>query len=773
MKKIVIVRALRSASVAALAIAGAASAQTATQTRSGPVDRGVTQTGDTSQSRVPADPTAAATTGSQSGVADIVVTAERREASLQTVPIPVTALSATRLTDSAVSAGNELERFVPSLKMSPNITTPTNLSPSLRGSGTQDASLTVAESPFGIYIDDVFVGRLNGNNTTLADVERVEVLRGPQGTLYGRNTLAGAIKFVTRVPGERTWAEARVGYGSYNEYLVAGSAGGPLNAAGLAASASFQFNGRKGYGRNLATGQRIGNEDNFAGRAKLRYSGSAGLDVTASVSYTDSRNDAAILVPFTTTVAGNRQATSNQILPKIGYYDINVPLASYAAAGPVPIGSRPSGKTQQFIGSLNAAYDFGDVVLKSITAYVDTKDYFTTDFGGTGAIIAGTPSHSRQFTEELQLLGTGLDGKLNYILGAFYLDERASQDFGWFFILPASQTFSTNRTESIAGFGQATYELADGLKLTAGLRYTRDTKRFNIRIVRQPTALVPAGPQPPVAFDLSYDAWTPKFGIGYEVPTGGGFFDKLLIYASAARGFRSGGFNGINIFNLDDARTPYFPETNWTYEGGFKADVLDRRLRVNANYFIDDIGNLLLNATVAGGTSFPVQNSGSARIQGLELEISAVPVDGLNLFANASFLDGKFKAINPTSAPAQAVASYGVAVPQTPQTPKATYTIGFDYTAKFAMGGTESALRFGGDYYRSGSYTNAATNDLIIDAYDRLNGFVALEFGKHVEARMTVKNIENDRSFITGSRALGGFIALPPRTFMFTLGYKM
>ena len=180
---------------------------------------------------------------SAGGLQEVVVTAERREASLQSVPVAVSAISAEAIADRQVTEAKDLQRVAPSLRMSNNITSPTNLSPSLRGSLQQDASLVVAESPFGLYVDDVYLARLNGNNVTLADVERVEVLRGPQGTLYGRNSLAGAIKFVTRTPGDTPWLTARVGAGNWNQYVVSASAGGPLGdawAASVAESTTAQ-----------------------------------------------------------------------------------------------------------------------------------------------------------------------------------------------------------------------------------------------------------------------------------------------------------------------------------------------------------------------------------------------------------------------------------------------------------------------------------------------------------------------------------------------------
>ena len=250
---------------------------------------------------------------------EIVVTAQRRENSLQSVPIPVSAFSRQTLENRQISQAADLERYVPSMKMRNNITQPTNLSPSMRGSTQQDASLVVAESPFGIYVDDVYLGRMNGNNVQLADFERVEVLRGPQGTLYGRNTLAGAIKFITRTPSEdNTWLNGEVGYGRYQAYRASVSAGGGVSD-GLGASIALQKNGRNGVWNNIATGQRIGDEKNFAGRVKLNYTGSETFSAIASLSYTDSDNDALQLVNMTTpNVPSNKQFRSSDLVPVNG-----------------------------------------------------------------------------------------------------------------------------------------------------------------------------------------------------------------------------------------------------------------------------------------------------------------------------------------------------------------------------------------------------------------------------------------------------------------------
>src|SRR5690606_14996453 len=157
-----------------------------------------------------------------SGLEEIVVTAERREGNLQTVPIAVSALTPSTLENIQIGSSQDLQKIIPGLRMVDGIATPTNFTIALRGSIQQDSSVIVVESPVGIYVDDVYIPRLNGANSQLLDIERVEVLRGPQGTLYGRNTLSGALKFVTRTPGEESWLQLRAGYGSYNRVEVGG-----------------------------------------------------------------------------------------------------------------------------------------------------------------------------------------------------------------------------------------------------------------------------------------------------------------------------------------------------------------------------------------------------------------------------------------------------------------------------------------------------------------------------------------------------------------------
>lgn len=707
---------------------------------------------------------------SAQGLEEVVVTAERREASLQDVPVAVTALTVEGLASRQVTEPQDLMRVVPSLKMNNNITSPTNLSPALRGSLQQDASLVVAESPFGIYVDDVFIPRLNGNNVTLADIERVEVLRGPQGTLYGRNTLAGAIKYITRTPGpEDSWFNATLGLGNDDQARAGISVGAPLGDSDWGGSFSAQYTTKDGQYRNVVINEDVGEQNNIAARGKLAYQGT-NLDAVFSLSYSDSDGDSLVLIPGTTPgVPGNAQYSSDQIQFAFGEYEVGTPRVP--GAGPAPITDYPEHQTEQTIASANVSYDFGNFTLRSITGYVGLDDFFSTDFNGLGAFLDGAAEiESDVFTQEFQLQGTAMEDRLNYLVGVYYFDESAEQRFGWRLgsAVPISNSAISIDTSSISVFGQADYQLTDDLKFTFGARWVEDDKDFGFDFATFPVIFPPL-PAERIDLSNSYSEWTPKVGLDWTLDPGGNV-DSMLLFASAARGFKSGGYSAIVIFPpADIAREPYFPETNWTYEVGIKTDMFGNRLRINANYYYSDISDLTLNATVVinGNPAFPVTNAGDAVIQGLEFETTFVATDNLTFFLSGATADGEFKNLNPTAAPALAPTDFGVQ-PQTPQTPDLTVTVGMDYVAETSYG----EWAFGVDYYWTDDYITSATNDFIVDAYDRLNAYVSYSPNENWEFRLAGRNLQDSQDVTSGSRTLGAWIVLPPRELMLTANYR-
>jgi len=707
----------------------------------------------------------------QATLEEVIVTAERREASIQDVPIAVTALSMEQLENRQITQPENLMFMVPSLKMLNNITSPTNLSPSMRGSLQQDASVVVADSPFGIYVDDVFVPRLNGNNIALSDIERVEVLRGPQGTLYGRNTLQGAIKFISRTPGDDPWFNASVGVGNYDQAKVDFSVGGPLGDSDWAGSLSALYTTKDGVYFNNVTNQKLGLEENTAARVKLHYTGSDKLDVVFSLSYSDSSNDSLLLTPATTpNVPAGQQFTSDDVVPVFGPYIIATPAGPF---GPSPITSPPTGETQQIIGSVNLSYDFGTVTLQSITAYVGLDDFFSTDFSGLGLLQGASDIFSDVFTQELQLRGTALDDRLNYLVGLYYFYEDAGQNFGWnIFGSDWSQSNMSIETKSIAVFAQADYQISDKLKARFGARWTEDDKTFGLDYQ---SLLLP--PLTPARVDLhnTYSEVTPAFSLDYVLEPSGNV-DSMLLYLSAARGYKSGGYSAIVISPADlaIARTPYFPETNWTYEAGIKTDLFGNKLRVNLAYYIADISDVTYNSNVAdpdnpdGPGSFPVTNAGDVTIQGLEFELTWVASDNLSLFLSGATADGTFDRLDPTSAPAQAPILYGVEG-QTPQTPDLAFSVGLDFSAQTSIG----VLGFGLDYYWTDEYIIGATNSWKHTGWHRMNGYISLGFKENWQLRLSGRNLENEATAPTGGIGLINQVYLPPRQYMLSLNYRM
>jgi iron complex outermembrane receptor protein len=729
-------------------------------------------------------------------ITEILVTAERREAQLQDVPLAVSALGAKQLENFQIGESQDLQRVVPSLHMFNNITSPTNLSLSLRGGLQQDASLVVAESPVGMYIDDVYVGRLNNNNATLSDIERVEVLRGPQGTLYGRNTGYGAVKFISRTPGTESWFNATAGYGSDDQILANASAGGPLSDA-WAGSLSAQWKEKSGQFDNVFDGSDIGDERNASVRGKLHYMGDDKFDALLFVAYSDTDNDS-LQMPHgvTPNVPDSSQFTTDDLVFPNGEWAVNYPREQLA---PPPLRDYPQADDQQTIVGLTLSYDINDnLTLKSITGYVGTEDFFHTDFGGdaaasyppaVGDFVGAADVNSDQYSEELQLLGSAMDERLNFILGAYYLREDADQIFGWHFFSPLSESSIDTQVDSYAVFGQASYQITERLKGTAGLRWTKDEKDFDFDFHRLADNFFDTVVAPgffPELFDKgctdpglsgsescrtnNSDDWMPKIGLDYSVAPSGAM-DGMLLYVQAAKGFKGAGFSAIALASTEPVGK-YDAETNWTYEGGMKADWFGNTLRTNLAYFWSEIEDIQQNATVAGsaGFEFPVQNSGDAAIHGLEFELTLVPVDRLNLFVNGSLMHGSYSNLNENSAAGAADDIYGVHA-RTPQTPAYTVSAGFDYTLDMP-GDRFGDFSFGADYYEIDDYITAATNDFYNSGWNVWNAFISQEIGEHWRVKLAGKNLADDFIVTSGSRGLGGFVVLPPREVLLTVTYR-
>lgn len=685
----------------------------------------------------------------------IIVTAQRRAENIQDTPISVTALSAETMADRGIVRTQDLAASVPSLYINNISAGPSALTVILRGAGEQVGGLATSESPVGIYLDDVYLARLSGANMELADVERVEVLRGPQGTLYGRNTMTGALKVVTHRPSETLWFRGEASFGSHELARVKAAVSGPLTD-GLLASASGYFTDRGGWFTNLGADPSRGDRKTYGGRISLATGGDGPFSARLSAFYTRDQNDGITPVPV---------SPAAPYAPLTGAYNVTrSPLPSY-------------GDNRQAGVIANLAYDFGDVTLTSISAYIDSADSWALDFSGgflnsSGNVVAGffreSASNQWQFSQELQAQGEAADGALEWIAGAYYFKEKADQVlldsfgtgvFGPFpvALLPASFKLDT---ESWALFGQASYEVSPALNVTAGLRYTSDEKAFAGSIQNGFGFPATSANKTNAA---KWHAWTPKFGIDYK------FTDDIMAYASVSRGFRAGGFNGLAVANTTVFGAAFDPETVWAWEAGLKSQFADGKITANLAYFRNALKNLQQNVQIGGGST-RTENAADATLQGLEYELSARPFKGLNLYASGSLLFDEYDRLVPTSQAALAGAKHLPLVSRFQSQVGFSFSAPMDDTINFVLNGDWS--------HRSRRFADASNQALgLIPTVDRFNAGVGLEgAAQDWQLLLSVRNLTDSHDYYSGLGLIPGLIAVrffeEPRTWSVTFRYK-
>jgi len=696
----------------------------------------------------------------QSGIESIVVTAERREANLQTAPVAITAITADQVENLGLFSAQDIGKVVPNLQLLPVTANPSTFQVGFRGGVEQVSGLIVSEPVVGIYVDDVYRARLQGANLQLADIERIEVLRGPQGTLYGRNTFSGAIKIVTRTPSlENQWAEAAVGYGSFNEVNVRASLGGGISESVGGSLSVFYRDQEHGWIFNRAQDRDIGAEENLALRGKLVYD-EGPWNATLAVSYDRDDNDGYIPVAVQTDPPGqipfNRETrlTTNDYIPRFGDdpYVTEFPQESV-------------GETETFAVTLDLSRDFGGVTLRSITGYVDLTDVFRWDLAAglnpapgvfTPAFDRRADAEASQITQELQAQGNSLDGRLDWIFGLFYFAESGDQtlvdEIPLFGLPMLDPTILDIDTDSWAVFGQATYAATDRLSFTLGGRFSQDNKKFNgsIQDFASPTL------RTDVELDETFSSFTPKFGVEFDVS------DDIFTYASVARGFKAGGFNGLAVLNPLVLSTAYGPQNVWTYEVGLKSEWFDNRVRANVAGFINDISDIQQTAQIGAG-SFAIQNVGDATVKGIELELTAQPVDPLTLFANVGWMDGDYDRIDPASQAAQSGATDIALLTEWTGQFGAIYSQPILDKYRIDVGATANYV---------GEHFIEVTNVLLIESYTRYDVFASIgEIDDRVKIRGEVKNLTDEANFVSGivNVPFPALTPLRPRTWMLTL----
>ena len=699
-------------------------------------------------------------------VEEILVTAQRRaeSQSLQDVPVAVSAFTVGQIATLQIDTVKDIGQNVPNLQTYTVTAGSEAIQIHARGASVQNPGFNLSESPVGVYVDDIYYGRLASINLDLLDVERLEALRGPQGTLYGRNTIAGAIKVITRTPGDDSWVTGSIGIGNYETTKVGFSAGGPIEEGSLAGSIAGVYDNRnKGWQYNPVTGQQPGEYDNKAARAKLHWYGSTAIEGTLSAWVADLDNDGyngVPYVPFDNTGSPNPNfdPAPADSAPLGNFYD------TFSSDGVNYGGSQQGGV------SLHLSVDLGTVTLRSITGYANSDTQFGFDLAGGGAgpfgLLIASDSSFDQVSQEFQLLGTAGDG-LQWQLGAYYLNEDGEQQFSGTVpgvsATPAFDEAIDSQTNSYAVYGESVYQITDAFSVTGGARWTRDEKEYSDDCVGV-FCFDNDGGAASVALDDNWDQTTFKLGADYQLT------DDQLVYLSYATGFQAGGFRTLCFGNLSSScgGTAFKPQTVGSFELGWKSDLADNTVRLNVATFYamyDDIQQIVINDAFG----FPIDNIGDVDVYGLELELTWSPFADLNVFAQSGFQKSNFGSVNPASPPG---GLNGQAPPtdELPSNPQWQGKIGFDYSVPLQ---NRLAFFYGLDLFHSDSYFTESRNLVKIDSYSRLNGFVGLGADdRQWQVVLAAKNITDQEDNVSGIFA-NGFTnvrtPLPPSEYMLTV----
>lgn len=617
-------------------------------------------------------------------VEEITVVAQKREENIQEVPISITAVTAERLEQHRVTDLISLSELTPNVRINAQAHGEVSANITIRGAGQPSGAVSVQPAA-GLYVDGFYIAKVAGSNLDLQDLERAEVLRGPQGTLYGRNTIAGALNMITHKPSEQRAITLQTEAGNYETYKGRVTFNLPLlgtnglwqsDALGtLSLRQNLMYKSHAGYTRDesptnvRADGPReLDDLQRYQSMTQVRWRPSKPFTLDYLFEYHNARGSFP-LPQLTTLVPGPASTPGSpfNLTPYLQPSRAEALGTTLVCPSPDPNSCRPFlSKTDNRLHILTAAYDLGEVgplgrlTLKSIAGYRSFYDYFDAPSPAVPLHVVNIEyfQGAKHWSEELQAVGTA--PHLNYVVGAYYYGETGSQYTGQNF-LNGSVVYLpkfSNRTDSLAPYGQATWTppiLGDRLSLTAGIRWTYEHSRARgssrcIQVLQNVGGHVVNVCNLHLAPNL--DDWqnvaSANFadakGISPNVSASYQWTEDLMTYFRVARGFKSG---GINIQTTDPrGMTPFKSENLLQYEAGFKSQLFDRRLQVNAAGYYSDYTDLQESVpliTAGGGIVTTTANVDSAEVWGSEVEVRAVPLRGLEVNATYGLTLASFK----------------------------------------------------------------------------------------------------------------------------------
>lgn len=689
-------------------------------------------------------------------IEDIIVTAQRVEQNLQDVPVAVSAYSAETLWVNRMNSVADIAQRTPSFTATAVNPGEPNLA--IRGIGTEGINSNAGgDASVVMFVDGVYIGRGGAAPLDLYDLERVEVLRGPQGTLFGKNVVGGALSLTSRRPSfDDDFVDVSATFGNYERVELLGRFNYALNENWAMAGAVTSMR-HEGYTRNQTTGNKVDDGESVGGRLALRYAPDEALDVLLSLEHVD-------------------QDQRGQPRDNVCDASLN---GGVHCVGVNPdervVNAFDDGYLQREVTSFTATVDFDTEIgtWTSVTAY-RTTDYAHADPFFSNPINPPAQIESfneniedaSQFSQELRLAFSAMGERLHGVAGVYYLHENIERDERLTQIFPVPVVTGVGSfpqdvdSTSYAVFGQVDYDFTEDLTLTLGARMTWEEKEADLAavLVEGPGLPPPLAEEYAVEEEEDWSAFTPRIGLTYRIN------DDAMIYASAARGFKSGGFQGT-AGTAASASIAYDPEYALSYEIGAKTNWLEDSLRINVAVFQIDYEDLQVSQLVPL-CCVVIGNAADAEINGAELELLYRPMAGFDLNASFSYLDAEYE-----SFAGGATADHSGNTLQ--RAPKRKFNIGAQYEWTVGEVGTLLARV---DWARqSRIYFEASNTPLEVqEEYDLLDARLALrDHEDRWEVAVWGKNLDDElvRNHIVAFAPFGQQLNtyLPPRTYGLTV----
>jgi iron complex outermembrane receptor protein len=726
-------------------------------------------------------------------VQDVIVTATRQSTKLQQTPVAVAVIGPEQIAQQNIITTRDLAGQIPGLFVQRGGITPTTEIFFIRGIGDADPIFDPAVAQ---YVDDVYLPRAINGMTDLTDIERVEVLRGPQGTLFGENADAGAIRYITKAPNDTPQLNFDIGGGTYDAVNVHAYAAGPILPGLLDGSIAIAHDEHDGYTYDPTIRQRVNNQDTTGARLKLLATPTSNLTALLTVDGTIDVSESAYYVPERPIIGGNLQH------PIYGQFNPNLSYASQA-----PQNNSPSGGV-----SLKLSYDINpNLTFNSITAYrgfAQAPVNYNNDGQPLVAYSAANPTlvsisdnfiyyHEHETTQEFQFQGKY--NRFDFTSGFYFLYENFASNRIGYVVSPTAASaapafpedqIGDTRTSNYAVYTQGDYHLTDDLIITLGGRYTLEHRDFAFQGVYDDFSGNPITPvhgaptSTPGGFAAAnnftyaggkdWSAFTPKVGLSYQ------FTPDVFTYLSISTGFDAGGFN--NRASSLATALPYNQENVTLYEAGLKSDWFDHRLRANATLFYNDYQNLQETAAVISPVTNAFvsvrSNANRAHTEGVEFETAVQPLEGLSLTGNASYLDTRFDSFPNagTTVVGGKTVVVGASGHELPLSPHWQVSGAANYRIPLQIPGN---LRIGGDVTYESAYFSDVFNYLQgkVPPQSFVDAFISYAPTSHLTFTLTGGNLANRLAY--QSITWGGTANLwygpmsPPRTVFFKVAYAL